>query len=140
VFAISLHAPWPDPNQKTGLAYPVNGAIDALIEALPEAKRSGGWDTAGTPLGALPLGPTPYALGAQTGTLADLFDGYVVQGPIAGYTVVSPIRGFIAPADGDRARREFPGVKPASPPTVQQLNQSIADDLNSLARVLAQFK
>jgi hypothetical protein len=140
VFAISIHAPWPDPTQKTGLSYPVDGAIDALIDALPPEKRSAGWDTAGTPLGALPLGRSSYADGAQTGTLADLFDGYIVQGPIAGYTMVTPIRDFIRPADAERAGREFPGVKPASPPTVEQLNQTITDDVDSLAKALAQFK
>jgi hypothetical protein len=140
VFAISLHAPWPDPTQKTGLSYPVDGAIDALIHALPEEKRNAGWDTAGTPLGALPLGRTPYADGAQTGTLADLFDGYVVQGPISGYAMVTPLKDFIQPADAERAGREFPGIKPASPPTVEQLNKTIADDVDSAAKVLAQFK
>ena len=140
VFAISLHAPWPDPTQKTGLAYPVDGAVDALIDALPAEKRSAGWDTAGTPLGALPLGRSPYSDGAQTGTLADLFDGYVVQGPISAYAMVTPIRDFIQPADAERAGREFPGVKPASPPTVEQLNQTIVDDVDSLAKALAQFQ
>ena len=140
VFAISIHAPWPDPSQKTGLSYPVDGAIDALIEALPTEKRSAGWDTAGTPLGALPLGRSPYAAGALTGTLADLFDGYIVQGPIAGYTMVTPIRDFIQPADAQRAGREFPGVKPAAAPTVEQLNQTIADDVDALSKALAQFK
>ncbi|MGO9310651.1 MAG: hypothetical protein ACLQDL_16715 [Spirochaetia bacterium] len=140
VFAISLHAPWPDPTQKTGLAWPADGAIDALIAALPAEKRSGGWDTAGTPLGALPLGRNPYADGAPTGTLADLFDGYVVQGPIAEYAVVTPIKDFIQPGDAETAGREFPGVKPAAPPSAAQLNQAIVDDVDSLAKALAQFK
>jgi hypothetical protein len=140
LFAISIHAPWPDPTRKTGLSYPVDGAVDALIDALPPEKRSAGWDTAGTPLGALPIGRSPYADGAQTGTLADLFDGYIVQGPIAEYALVTPIRDFIRPADAERAGREFPGVKPASPPTVAQLNQAIVDDVDSLAKALAQFR
>jgi hypothetical protein len=91
-------------------------------------------------VGALPLGSSPYADGAQTGTLADLFDGYIVQGPISGYLMVTPIRDFISPADAQRAGREFPGVKPASPPTVEQLNQTIVDDVDALAKALAQFK
>ena len=140
VFSIPLHAPWPDPGQKTGLAYPVGGTIDALIEALPPEKRSAGWDTAGTPVGALPLGRSPYSDGAPTGTLADLFDGYIVQGPISGYTMVTPIRDFIRPADAEKAGREFPGVKPAKAPTVGQLNQAIADDVDGLAKALALFK
>jgi hypothetical protein len=140
VFGISIHSPWPEPAQKTGLSYAVDGSLDALIEALPPEKRSAGWDTAGTPLGALPLGRSSYADGAQTGTLADLFDGYIVQGPIAGYTMVTPIRDFIRPGDAERAGREFPGVKPAALPTADQLNQTIVDDVDALAKALAQFK
>jgi hypothetical protein len=139
-FSISLHAPWPDGTQKAGLGYPVDGAVDALIEALPEDKRSAGWDTEGTPLGALPLVHGSYAEDSPGGTLADLFDGYVVQGPIAAYTMVTPIRDFISPANAELAGREFPGIKPAAPPTVDQLNQTIADDVEALAKVLAQFK
>jgi hypothetical protein len=139
-FSISLHSPWPDPAQGTGLSYAADGAVDALIAALPPEKRNAGWDTAGTPLGALPIGRSPYAEGARTGTLADLFDGYIVQGPISAYTMVTPIRDFVAPADAEMAAREFPGMKPAAPPTVEQLNQAIADDVDSLAKALAQFK
>ena len=54
--------------------------------------------------------------------------------------MVTPIRDFITPADADRAGREFPGVKPAVPPTVEQLNQTIVDDVEALGRILAQFK
>jgi hypothetical protein len=140
VFAISIHSPWPDTTQKTGLSYACDGSLDALIDALPPEKRSAGWDTAGTPLGAMPLGRSSYAEGAQTGTLADLFDGYIVQGPIAGYAMVTPIKDFIRPADAERAGREFPGIKPATTPTVEQLNQTIADDVDALAKALAQFK
>jgi hypothetical protein len=140
VFSISMHAPWPDPGQKTGLSYAADGAIDSLIEALPSAKRDAGWDTAGTALGALPIGTSPYSDGAETGTLADLFDGYIVQGPIAEYAMVTPIRSFISPADAESAQRGFPGVKPAAPPTVEQLNQTIVDDVDALAKALAQFK
>jgi hypothetical protein len=140
VFSISLHAPWPDLTQKTGLGYPVDGAVDALVDALPAARRNAGWDTAGTPLGALSLAHSSYAEGGTAGTLADLFDGYIVQGPIAAYQMVTPIRDFVTPATAERAGREFPGVKPAAPPTAEQLNQTIVDDVEALAKVLAQFK
>jgi len=139
-FAISFHAPWPDPAQKTGLAYAADGAIDALIDALPPDERGGGWDLAGTPLGALPLGRNSYAESGKNGTLADLFDGYLVQGPIAQYAMVTPIPDFVSAADASAAGREFPGVKPPAPPTADQLNQAIADDLQSLAKALSQLK
>ncbi len=140
VWSISLHAPWPDETQKSGLTYAADGAIDALIDALPPDKRSGGWDLADTPLGALPLGRSPYSEAGKTGTLANLFDGYIVQGPISGYAMVTPIRDFVSAAAAPAAGREFPGIKPASPPTAEQLNQAIADDLQSLAKALSQFK
>ncbi len=140
VFSVSLHAPWPDPAQATGLNWPVNGAIDALIDALPADKKSGGWDTAGTPLGALRLAKSAYSDGEPNATLSDLFDGYIVQGPIGEYTLVTPIRDFVQPADAERAGQEFPGVKPPSPPSADQVNQTIAEDLASLAKALTQFK
>ena len=139
-FSISLHAPWPDETQKSRLNYAADGAIDALIDALPPDKRSGGWDLDGTPLGAVSLGRGPYSEAGKHGTLGDLFDGYIVQGPIAGYAMVTPIPDFVRAADAPAAGREFPGIKPSSPPTAEQLNQAIADDLQSLAKALSQFK
>jgi len=139
-FAITLHEPWPDPSQKSGLSYPAGGAIDALIDALPQDKKSAGWDTAGTPLGALSIQNSGYADGTTAATLADLFDGYIIQGPIALYTTVTPIKDFIQPQDVDRANKYFPGAKPAKAMTGEELNQSIADDLDQLAKTIAQFK
>jgi len=138
-FAISLHAPWPDKSRRNGMAFPADGAIDALIAALAPDKKSGGWNTAGTPIGALPVTTSAYAAGETRLRVADLFDGYVIQGPIAEYTMVTPIRDFVRPQDAERAATEFPGVK-SSPPTVPQVNQSIADDIQSLQKALAAFK
>jgi len=140
VFSISLHAPWPDRTQPTGLTWAANGSIDSLIAALPPDRQAGGWDTAGTPLGALPLGRTSYADGDTAGTLADLFDGYIVQGPLSGYSLVTPIKDFVSPAQADEAGREFPGIKPPTPPSAAQINQTISDDMASLSRALSQFK
>jgi hypothetical protein len=139
-FSISLHAPWPDASQKSGLGYPADGALDALIDALPAEKRNAGWDIAGTPLGALSIANSTYADGGSAATLADLFDGYVVQGPIKDYTVVTPIADFIRPEDVDRANREFPGVKPVKPYDLKELNATIAEDVGRLAKAIAQFK
>ncbi|HTO22660.1 MAG TPA: hypothetical protein VMQ10_09240, partial [Spirochaetia bacterium] len=139
VFSISLHAPWPDKSQGNGLAYPAEGVIDALIAALPAERRSAGWDTAGTPLGAIPVKTGSYPEGATGMTLSDLFDGYIIQGPVADYATVTPIKDFVRPEDADRAGRDFPGVKPSAP-TVAQVNQSIADDVQAVGKLLAAFK
>ena len=140
VFGISLHSPWPDPHQKSGLTWAADGAVDALIDALPPQKRNGGWDLAGTPLGAIPLGKSPYAEEGRSSTLADLFDGYIVQGPISQYAMVTPIPDFVSPAEAGVAGREFPGIKPQTAPTAEQINQTIADDLLALGKALAQLK
>jgi hypothetical protein len=139
-FAISLHAPWPDVTQKIGFGYPVGGAIDVMIDALPPAHRSGGWNTAGTPLGALSIKGSVYEDGAQTGTLADLFDGYIVMGPIVGYTFVTPIKDFVNDSNLDTALKHYPGVKASAPKTAEAINKSIAAELDSFAGAFAQFR
>ena len=121
------------------MAFPADGAIDALIAALAPDRKSGGWDTTGTPIGALPVTTSAYAVGEAGLTVADLFDGYVIQGPIAEYTMVTPIRDFVRPENAERAAKEFPGVK-SSPPTVSEINQSIAEDIQSLQKALAAFR
>ncbi|HTO21659.1 MAG TPA: hypothetical protein VMQ10_04210 [Spirochaetia bacterium] len=140
VFGISLHSPWPDPSRKSGLTWAANGVLDALVDALPPQKRNGGWDLAGTPMGSIPLGKSPYAEPGRSSALGDLFDGYVLQGPISQYTMVSAIPDFVSPEDAAIAGRQFPGVKPASPPTAAQMNQTIADDLQALGKALAELK
>ena len=138
-FSVSLHAPWPDGRAGSGLTWAAGGAIDAMIDSLPADKKSGGWDTAGTPLGALSVKGSSYALGGNALTLGDIFDGYVTQGPIAQYTVVTAIKNFVRPADAERAAKNFPGVKQA-PPTVEEINKSIQDDVQAMGKTLSQFK
>jgi len=135
---IALHAPWPDATAKNGLGYPVGGAIDAVIDQLPDDRKSGGWDTAGTPFGALSIKGSPYGTDAAT-TLADLFDGYIVMGPIRLYTTVTPIRDFITAANGDTAVKNFPGVKTA-PLTRDQVQTAILQDVQTLQKALALFR
>ena len=138
-FTISLHSPWPDKQSKDGYGYPADGAIDALIEKLPATEQSAGWDTMGTPIGALPITTGSYAATDRTVTVADLFDGYIIQGPIGQYQVATPIQGFVRPEDAVRAGSQFPSFK-ATPPTVAQVNQSILDDAQALQKLLADFR
>jgi len=139
-WGVSLHSPWPDGTQKIGFGYPASGAIDALIDALPPDQQNAGWDLEGTPLGALSVRNSIYADGAATGSLADVFDGYIVQGPVSQYVTVTPIKDFIAPSQADTAMKNFPGVKPTTPQTADQLNQLIADDVTQFAKIFPQFK
>lgn len=141
-FSIALHAPWPDPSSPTGLTWAADGAIDSLIAALPPAHQSAGFDTASTPLGALRITTSSFAQDARPGatlTLSDLFDGYVIQGPLADLQAVTPIADFVGPADAARALKEYPGRKPASL-TAEQANKAIADDAASVQKLLSQFK
>ncbi len=138
VFTIALHAPWPDATQKGGMGYPVGGAIDDLIDTLPDTEKNGGWDLAGTPLGDLSIKGSAYESPAAT-TLADLFDGYIVLGPIRSYTTVTAIPDFITPQEADQAVKQFPGIKPPSL-TAEQVQAAIGQDVDALQKALAQFR
>ncbi len=141
-FSIALHAPWPDDGSSTGLTWAADGAIDNLIAALPPEDQSAGFDTAGTPIGALAVTSGSFSRDAGPGTtltVADLFDGYVIQGPLVGYKAVTPIADFVTPAEAPRALAEFPGAKPPSL-TAQQANQAIADDAAAVQKLLEQFR
>jgi hypothetical protein len=137
-FTIAIHSPWPDPGSRSGLTWAADGAVDALIDALPPEKKSAGFDTSG-PLGALAV--TRGYRSASGGPLAfrDLFDGYVILGPIADYRPVTPIAGFVRPEDAAQALERFPGPKPAAL-TAEQANKAIAEDAAALDSLLAQFR
>ncbi len=138
-FTVMLHAPWPDKNERAGLAWAAGGAIDALIDALPEGRKEAGYDTAGTPLGALPVASASYLSGYKSLTLSDLCDGYVIQGPLAGYQVVTPIPDFVPADKAEHAIRNFPGVKPSSL-TLKSLNQAILEDVKAVDAAIAPFR
>ena len=138
-FTVMLHAPWPDKNERTGLAYAAGGAIDALIDGLPEDRKEAGYDTAGTPLGALPVTSASYLSGYTRLALSDLCDGYVIQGPLADYQVVTPIADFVPADKAEQAIRNFPGVKPTSL-TLKDVNQAIVEDVKAVDGALAPFR
>ncbi len=138
-FTVMLHAPWPDKNERTGLAYAAGGAIDALIDSLPEGRKDAGYDTAGTPLGALHVTSASYLSGYKSLALSDLCDGYVIQGPLADYQAVTPIADFVPADKAEQAIRNFPGVKPQSL-TLKDLNQAIFQDVKAVDDALAPFR
>jgi hypothetical protein len=136
---ILLHAPWPDRGTASGMAYPVEGMLDALIDALPPDRRSGGFDTEGSPLGALPVRTGVMAAGHPGLTLAGVCDGYILQGPLSAYTTVTPIEGFIPHGQEGYATANFPGPKPDGL-TAAQIEQAITDDLKAVTAALGQLK
>jgi hypothetical protein len=139
VATIALHAPWPDSSAPTGVSWPLGGTIDAMLYALPADKQAAGWDTAGTPIGALPITSGGYATGRKDLTLAGLCDGYVATGPLTTLHAATPIADFV-PADAeDYAVKNFPGPKPA------RLNAAVIDDAivqeaQALEQALRRFK
>jgi hypothetical protein len=137
-FSIAIHSPWPDPGSRSGLAWAADGGVDALIDALPPEKSSAGFDTSG-PLGALPVTRGYRSASGGALTLRDLFDGYVILGPVADYRPVTPIADFVRPEDAGQALERFPGPKPASL-TAEQANRAIADDAKALENLLALFR
>ena len=137
-FTVLLHAPWPDRSARGGLAWPAGGLIDALIEKLPADGREAGWDTAGTPIGAVAVTSASYLSGYRSLALSDLCDGYVIQGPLADYRAVTPIADFVPADKAEQAVRNFPGPKPAGI-TVTDVNTSILDDAKAVDDALARF-
>jgi hypothetical protein len=137
-FTVMMHAPWPDRRSRTGLSWAAGGVIDALLEKLPPGRRQAGWDTAGTALGALAVTTPSYLEGYRGLTLADLCDGYIVQGPLSDAAVVTAIRDFVPDDEAARAVRDFPGPKPRGL-TLQQVNQSILDDTKAIEGLLAGY-
>jgi hypothetical protein len=138
-FTVLLHGPWPDEKSVVGLSYPVAGAIDALIDALTLDKKTAGFDTVGTPFGALPVKSGWWAVNHPSLTLADICDGYIVMGPIIGYHAVTPISGFITDRDAEYAVKNFPAPKQPDL-TAEKLNGFIAEDTAAFEKMLRSLK
>jgi hypothetical protein len=139
VATLALHAPWPDSSSQTGLAYPVGGAIDRLLLALPPQRQAAGWDTAGTPIGGLAISSGGYATGHAGLTLAGLCDGYIATGPLTSLHAATAIADFV-PADAeDYAVKNFPGVRPAKL-DVKAINSAIVEEAQALEQTLRRFR
>jgi len=139
VATLVLHAPWPDRTAQTGLSYPVDGAIDSVLLALPVEKRAAGWDTAGTPIGGLAIGTSQYAAARGTLTLADFCDGYIATGPITTLHAATAIVDFVPADQSDYAARNFPGPKPEKLDAAM-INTYIGEMAQSLEQALRRFK
>ena len=136
-FSVCLHSPWSEPN---GLGYPVGGVIDALIKTLPAGSQSAGFTLAGTAFGNLPVKNPLYATGEPNLTLAGMFNGYVILGPISEYKAVTPIPDFINEANLATAITYFPGPNIPSTTTAQDLNNFIANMSKNMDVMLKRFK
>jgi hypothetical protein len=139
VATLALHAPWPDRSSRTGLAWPVDGAIDSLLLAEPAGRQAAGWDTAGTPIGGLAIASGEYATGHPKLTLAGLCDGYIATGPIPTLHAATAIPDFVPADASDYAALNFPGPKPAKL-TASMVNDYIVEMAQTLEQALRRFK
>ncbi len=139
VATLALHAPWPDSTAQTGLAWPVDGLIDAMLAALPAGRQAGGWQTSGTVLGALPISTGEYASGHPGLTLYGLCDGYIATGPLTSLHAATAIVDFVPADAADYAVKNFPGPKPARLDTAT-INTAIVEEAQALEQTLRRFK
>lgn len=106
---ITLHAPWPGAEGYEGTPVKAgDGAIDALLADLEPEYRRFGIDTRETPFGRITGSTAVFHHGYENFTLAAFCDGYVCQGPLAGYEGVTPIRDFVNEANIEEARKQSP--------------------------------
>ncbi len=136
---VLLHNPWPDEKSMVGFSYPVGGAIDSLIDALPLDKKTAGFEVTGTPFASLEVKAGWWAIGHPSLTLGDICDGYIIMGPLSKYRAVTPISGFITEKDADYAIKNFPGPK-TSDLSAERINQYIAEEAASYEKVLRAIK
>ncbi len=138
VATIALHAPWADSGAQTGLAWPVDGLIDAMLAAVA-GRQGGGWRTEGTVLGALPISTGGYATGHPGLTLYGLCDVYVATGPLTSLHAATAIADFVPADAADYAVKNFPGPKPARL-DASSVNTAIVEEAQALEQALRRFK
>lgn len=137
-FTILFHQVWPAADNSHS-EYPVAGLIDRLIRRLPAGERNAGFNIDGTPFADLPITRSAFSIGYAHLTLGRLTNGYIIQGPLSGYSPVDPIPSFITPANLQTALADFPGPKPGRI-SANDLNRYVTNSLTSLARYLGTFE
>jgi hypothetical protein len=138
-FTILFHTIWLDSRTQTGAGFPAEGVIDALIATIPESYRTAGFDTEGTPFGAIAVTYIAYATDTKPRTLADICDGYVISGPISAYTTVTLIKDFVNETNSDFAINNFPGPKSGNL-TAASIQDQIVRSVSDMAQLLSGFK
>ncbi len=136
---VLLHGPWLDSASMVGVSYPVNGAMDALIDALPADKKTAGFSVTGTPFASLEVKSGWWATDHPSLTLGDICDGYIIMGPIADYKAVTPIKDFISKADEQYAVTNFPGAKEKDL-SAEKINGYIAQETTAFEQTLRAMK
>ena len=140
IIGAMFHTPVRDSRSRVGYGYPLGGVMDEVIASLPEGERSRGFFPSESPFADGPVSSDTLTEGIEGDLLfADLTDAYLTLVPIASYTSVAPIPGFITQENLEIALREFPGPDPGEI-SVEEMNQYIAGNANQMSRVLEQFE
>jgi len=136
---IFLHSPWP-PAGGYGqpYVYPADGLIDAFFADHPPPPGGLGFDTRGTPFGALPGRTSLWGRADGAFVVADYCDGWVFLGPLSACRGVSAIEDWFAAEN----RREAILQVSNPDPRVKDLDRSVEDLRSSLVattRIERQF-
>ena len=131
-----LHLFWPDTKSQYGVAFAVGGIIDAALSLLPEDQRRAGFDTRGNPASDTPIKEGIYAYEYEDLTMKDIYDGYLVFGPLHEYRPATPIPDFFTPENVEETLVNFPAPKERLP-AIEKLEtqedlERAAEELNSL--------
>lgn len=138
VVTAALHGPIQNSRSRIGFGYPTGGILDRAVAQIGEGATAG-FAVAGSPFEQVPIaGDIASEPGNETLTLGRYADAYLVVAPIGGLHAVTAIPDFITESNLDEAVRRFPGVRPENP-TVKDMNDFIAGNAASMARVFAEF-
>jgi hypothetical protein len=148
-----LAGPWPARQNNLGSAYPADGQVDQLIARLKDPAAiafPAAWRLESAAIGASVCSnndfsgqPVPSADGKTAPAiprLKDLGSLLVAFGPTATLNPVTPIEGFVSPADRDDAIARMPQTGDMRQVTAEQLNESIRKVSEDMRTQLAKFK
>ncbi len=139
-FAVFMHSPWSWQESQTRMTYPVEGTVDAVIEAVGEDKREFGFDVKDSPFASIPLRSGDFSYGYDDSLIFEqLCDGYVVIGPFSAYTAVTGIENFINDGNLQEALVNFPGPKEEDI-GAKELNDYIAQIAKKVEESIQKFK
>lgn len=138
VVTAALHGPIQNSRSRIGFGYPTGGVLDRAVAQMGEGATVG-FTAAGSPFEQVPItGDIASEAGTETLALGGYADAYLVVAPLGGLHAVTAIPDFITESNLDEAVRRFPGVRPENP-SVKDLNDFIAGNAASMARVFAEF-
>jgi predicted nucleic acid-binding protein len=142
---VFLHFFWPDSKSMYGISYSVDGVMDATISILPEERIRAGFDTLGNPISDVVLKDGDFVRDYKDLTVKDLFDGYVILGPLFEYTAVTPIPDLFDEHNMQEVIVNFPFITERIPSedlakAAQKLNEMLASEVQAIEKRLEMFK